>query len=840
MSPATVARPRALRLRPVALACLSGLWLLPASAQTTAAAQPVERVEVVGATPLNGANLRRNQIAAPVQSASDEDLTRTASGDLSEFMNRRMGSVHVNSITGNPLQMDVNYRGYTASPLLGTPQGLSVYLDGMRLNQPFGDVVGWDLIPKSAIATMQLMPGSNPLFGLNTLGGALAIQSKDGRSHPGGAVEASIGSHGRLYGEVSYGTVLPSGIDVFGTTSQLLDDGWRVNSASDVMQGFFKAGYTYASGTRVALSVAAADSKLNGNGLQEQRFLARDYASVYTQPDITQQQSSLANLSLEHAFSATTRLSANLYARRVKGSTLNADINEGSLDQPLYQPGAQEQDALAAAGYSGFPTSGANAGNTPFPSWRCIANGLLIDAPGEKCNGLINTTATAQHTAGLNAQLSLTGDLNGQRNLLVVGGTLESSRVSFQQDAQLGYLNPDRTVTGIPSFADGVTGGNVDGEPLDNRVRLGSRSQTVSLFASDTLSFGPTLNANVSARYNRTTVHNRDGLVSAPDPSSLDGDHTYSRVNPALGLTWNPTADLGAYAGWASSSRAPTAIELGCANPDNPCKLPNAMAGDPPLRQVVTRTVELGLRGKALGTLNWRAGVFNASNVDDILFVADAQSGFGYFKNFGRTERKGFELGLDGHWDALSLGLNFTRLDATYQSAETVLGEANSANDTGGGLEGNIQIAPGNRIPLVPQHILKASLGYEFNPQWSLDADWQAVSSSLARGNENGQHAPDGIYYLGQGHSPGYAVVNLGVAYRPSEALKFFLQVNNAFDRRYSTAAQLGATGFDDNGNFQAQPFAAVDGAYPLRHATFYAPGAPRSFVLGLRYEFGK
>ena len=103
---------------------------------------------------------------------------------------------------GNPFQPDLNYRGYTASPLLGTPQGLSVYMDGVRLNQPFGDVVSWDLIPRQAIASMTLMPGSNPLFGLNTLGGALSIQTKDGRDAPGtirpGDVRQRHASRGRV------------------------------------------------------------------------------------------------------------------------------------------------------------------------------------------------------------------------------------------------------------------------------------------------------------------------------------------------------------------------------------------------------------------------------------------------------------------------------------------------------------------------------------------------------------------------------------------------------------------------------------------------------------------
>ena len=105
-------------------------------------------------------------------------------------MNRRFTSVFVNEIQGNPFQPDINYRGYTASPLLGTPQGLSVYVDGVRLNQPFGDIVSWDLIPRAAIASTTLIPGSNPLFGLNTLGGALSVQTKNGRSDPGTSVQA--------------------------------------------------------------------------------------------------------------------------------------------------------------------------------------------------------------------------------------------------------------------------------------------------------------------------------------------------------------------------------------------------------------------------------------------------------------------------------------------------------------------------------------------------------------------------------------------------------------------------------------------------------------------------
>jgi outer membrane cobalamin receptor len=99
-------------------------------------------------------------------------------------MNKRLTSVFINENVGNPYQPDINYRGYTASPLLGTPEGLSVYLDGVRQNQPFGDVIARNLIPKIAIRDMALIPGSDPVYGLNTLGGVVSVQTKDGLTTP--------------------------------------------------------------------------------------------------------------------------------------------------------------------------------------------------------------------------------------------------------------------------------------------------------------------------------------------------------------------------------------------------------------------------------------------------------------------------------------------------------------------------------------------------------------------------------------------------------------------------------------------------------------------------------
>jgi outer membrane receptor protein involved in Fe transport len=298
-----------------------------------------------------------------------------------------------------------------------------------------------------------------------------------------------------------------------------------------------------------------------------------------------------------------------------------------------------------------------------------------------------------------------------------------------------------------------------------------------------------------------------------------------------------------AYASVSESSRAPTSIELGCANPEQPCKLPNAMAGDPPLKQVVTRTVEFGLRGTPAPHLHWNAGLFRAENRDDILFVADNQAGFGYFKNFGQTRRQGLELGANGKFGNLTLGAQYTLLDATYQSAETVNGSSNSSNDSAQagtpGIDGTIAIRAGNKIPLIPRQMLKFTAEYAVSSDLAFNAGMIATSGALARGNENGGHQADGQFYLGPGRSAGYAVFNLGASLRMSPQWRLVAQVNNVFDTRYSSAAQLGTAGFDGNGNFQARPFGgSASNGYPLQNSTFFAPGAPRQIWVALRYSF--
>jgi outer membrane receptor protein involved in Fe transport len=265
------------------------------------------------------------------------------------------------------------------------------------------------------------------------------------------------------------------------------------------------------------------------------------------------------------------------------------------------------------------------------------------------------------------------------------------------------------------------------------------------------------------------------------------------------------------------------------------------MAGDPPLDQVVTHTFEVGARGLVDQLLAWNVGVFRADNRDDIMFVADETSGFGFFQNFGKTRRQGAEAGVKARFGPVDVGANYTFLDATYRSSEEVLGEGNSTNEEGPGFEGSIDVESGNRIPMTPRHIFKTFAEWRIVPQFSVNADLIAVAGAYVRGNENNEHEPDGEFYIGPGKTGGYTVVNLGAEFRPTPALKIFAQVNNLFDREYYTGGQLGSTGFNAAGNFVARPFAGpiVDGERPLLGSTFFAPGAPRAYWAGVRYSFG-
>lgn len=836
------------------------------SLSTHAADLTTDKIEVISITPLPGIGVGLDKIPSNVQVVKGSDIQKSNSIDLSSYMNQKMTGVNINEMQGNPLQSDISYRGFTASPLLGTPQGLSVYMDGVRMNQPFGDVVSWDLIPKNAIYGMQLMPGSNPLFGLNTLGGAISVQTKDGRNSRGGAIQQTLGSYARKITEFEYGGVSSdNSIDYFVAGTYFDENGWRQKSESDNKQFFGKLGWQ-GEKTDLKLTYAYSNSDLNGNGLTPSTSLDRNRSSVYTYPDNTKNKSHFMNLTGSHQLSKDTILSGNAYYRHIDTKTYNADLNDSSLPDsdgatgervtPSYSAkkssyGGSATLALAAAQDQYRAAYGDNLYTYAGNKSACDKNIDEHDEPGEKCSGIINRSNNKQNNVGLQLQLSQNNKLFGKDNTYTVGGGADFSRSHFTQTAEYGY--PDSpymgaTVIGSGSFADqNITYGNVNKVLDDRSVDLKSKTRTYSLFATDTLSVTDTVHLSTSGRYNHTSLENRDQqthytfstLQKLPNvldnDASLSSDNVYARFNPAIGLNFSPSKAFTTYAGYNEGSRAPTSIELGCANPARPCNLPNAMASDPPLKQVVAKTFEAGLRGN-VNNVSYSLGLFNTRNANDILFVASTASGAGYFKNFGETQRRGVETSLGTQFGSLSVGGNYTYLDATYESEETVNGAANSEADA----NGNITIKKGNHLVLTPKNNLKLFASYRFNDQINVGFDTQTRSSSYLRGNENNAHE-------GQGKSSGYTVLNLSASYVPKSDWTIFGKVNNVFDRDYSTGGALGISPYNDAGQYELSEYSSCStsgtcsayGKNVGHSASFLAPGAPRTAFVGVRWEFG-
>ncbi|HSI42974.1 MAG TPA: TonB-dependent receptor [Methylotenera sp.] len=816
----------------------------------------LDQVDVISTTPLPSIGLPINQIPSNVQTVKAEDLERTQSLDITDYMNRNLSGVNTNNIQNNPLQADINYRGFTASPLLGTPQGLSIYLDGVRMNQAFGDVVSWDLIPKNAIKGMQLMPGSNPLFGLNALGGALSIQTKDGRNSPGGALQFTYGSDDRKIGEFEYGG-FTNNLDWFIAGTYFDENGWRDKSPTDFGQLFGKLGWQ-GEKTNLKLTYAYANTDLTGNGLVPQSQNRHDYDAVFTSPDNTKNKSDFVNLQLEHFFTDAVSFSGNAYYKKLKTNTLNGDMNDESLPEV---PGGVGQSL-------GTNYGGASAAN------NCLAQVLAADEPGEKCPGIINRTNTVQDTYGIFGQVNVLNKLFDLNNTYTVGAGAEFSRIKFNQTAEFADIF-GRAAVGTGFMADG-TNGDIDGDPDDRRTILKSRNTVYSLYGTDTIELTDKVSLTGAARYNHVKVANRDQLINdSTDPATLSGTHNFNRINPAIGLTYTPNTHLNFYGGYNEGSRAPTSVELGCANENAPCRLPNSFAGDPPLKQVVTKSWDAGVRGHLSEDIKWSAGVFTATNHDDLQFVSAGSTGQGFFKNFGETRRRGLEAALSGDYNAFSYGVSYTYLDATYQSSETINGNNNNSGQAVSAVEGAganltpvgrvVRISKGDKIPLLPKNQLKLFGSYKFTPDFELGSDVQLFSDAFVRGNENNEHQAGTVTYncvgavnvdtgltnaapcgnrtkqgifKGSGKVSGYTLVNIFASYKFQPEWKLFARVNNLFDREYATAGQLGADPFNSSGNVALGTGTQANRTTTVGD-TFVAPGAPRSAWIGVRYEFG-
>jgi outer membrane receptor protein involved in Fe transport len=752
-----------------------------ASPEQAAEPEPVPTYHsvVTATTPLHGSGLPKDHVPANVQTISAEDLADHKSLDLSAYLGEAVGSISINDVQGNPLQPDLQYRGYLASPLLGAPQGLSMYLDGVRLNEPFGDTINWDLIPSNAIRSVNLIPGSNPIFGLNTLGGALSLETKTGFTDPGADGTLLYGSWGRKLARGSVGAH-DDNFGVFAAGQVFDEDGWRNASPTRSEHVFVSGAYQHA-GTAADLSLIGANTSLVGNGPLPEQLLATDRSAIFTTPDRTENQLFMATLRGEQPISTHVRLSAMAYVRTNRTRTVNGDQRDWA--ECMAMPGV-----LCSIDDAGNEAAVVDKAGTPVP----------FDESYDAAN---NRTETRQTSYGVSAQLGVDAPLAGRENHLFVGGDVGQSRIRFRSQTTVATLDDDRAT---------IDRGFVDPASV---IAVDSTVNDLGVYATDTFSIRPDLFITLSGRLNVTQLSLDDQIGD-----ELSGDHSFHRFNPAAGISYQPHPWLGGYASYSESNRAPTAVELTCASPTDPCRLPNAFVADPPLAQVVARTVEAGLRGSAqpLGTaISYDVTAFHTVNSDDLIFISSGMvANQGYFSNVGDTRRQGIEADLTGRTEIgggsrLDWGVHYTLIDATFETAFTALSATHPD-----AVDGQIAVAAGAHIPSIPRHVVKLALDYLSAFGLSAGVNVIGNSSQYFRGDEANLLAP----------IPGYVVVNARLGYRLGEHAQVFALANNLFDAKDSTFGVLGD---------------ATDVLGPTYDSPrFLGPGAPRAGWLGVDFHY--
>jgi outer membrane receptor protein involved in Fe transport len=716
------------------------------------------------------------------------DIARHGVPDVLGSLARTVPGLSLSDAQGNPYQPNLVYHGYTISPLQGTAQGLAVYLDGARFNQPFGDTVDFDLLPEAAIDHIDIASG-NPVFGLNALGGALLVATRTGRDAPGVDAWLAGGDHGRIEGGGAVGWSRDGeSLYIAGQASH--DGGWRRYSPSTVYNLYADVGEDGAT-AGVHLKLIGADSDLTGNGSAPVELLAADPRAVFTLPDNTRNSYGRVSLHPWAALSNTTRLEGSLYFQHLTQRTVNGDAADiGPCDN------IAGLLCLAADDGSQSPLIGRDGAQIP---------NVLNARPDEDYSpyGLLNRSSTSTDAGGALVQLVDRRAFFGGTNLLRLGASYDASRSAFSAATELGQLTAIRSVVGLgPEIA--------QPDAAIAPVSLTARTSYTGLFVAETLPLARRFSADLDLRYNHAAITLEDQLGTA-----LDGHHDFDRLNPGVALTFAASPALSLRAGYSEANRVPTPAELSCAGPDDPCSLTNFFVGDPPLKQVVSRTWQATAAGTiatAGWSLRWELDLYRAQNSNDIQYVASDVRGRAYFVNIGKTRRQGLDLNLAATRGRWTVRAGYAYTDATFRTALTL----NSPDNPSADEAGLIAVEPGDEMPGVPRHRGLLSVDYDA-PAFTLGAALQAQSGQVLFGDEANLQPRTGAF----------AIVDAHASARITGPLWLFGEVTNLFDRTYATYGTFGQT--------DAVFLVEAPGASDPRSL---GPGAPRRWRLGARVKF--
>ncbi len=802
-------------------------------------------IEVIGVSPLPGILIEKEKYPNTSQSIDEEKIKKNLSKSLVDIMNENLTGVTVKDVQNGSFQKNVDYRGFTASPLLGESQGITVYLDGIRINESFGDTVQWELIPEYAIKKVDLM-SSNPAFGLNALGGSLSLSTKKGLDYKNEKLyfdnTIKIGSfayHSEIF-EFGTGT---ANTGLYTSIEKASDGGWRDHSDGKIGRFYTNLGHEEEN-YEVNLSILGADTDLNGNGVTPVELLHVDRDSVFTWPDNTTNKVLMITGSGSYFTENDSIISTKLYIRRLFRNTFNAD--EVDAEECAEDVAADANELKSDYSFDDAPLCGEDNSTGDY--------GVILDQNGNAIEsnddirkyGLLNKTFTTTTTFGGGIQYDTFENFYDREHQIALGLSYDQAKSYYRSGGFLGILTNERTVNPlynsfdqpIELVAEQEHTGNGGDPDEKERGDVGPAEVTGKLnlygaYISDTFKFDELTTFSTSARANIAFVELIDNFKTSiyTRTAFVNGDHRYFRVNPALGFVRELSNDSSFLLNYREASRAPSPVELACADPAAPCRLPNAFVADPPLEQVITRAMETGIRGvNKLNqfSVNWSSVGYLSKNYEDIIFVSSGTGlSSGYFKNFGQTQRLGLELSLKGtntntNKNLRSFLLNYSYMRATFQSSHTLpaANHPNSVND----------VEVGDIIPGMPEHKLNANFTYGLLNDLDISIGLTAASGVFLRGDESNQLNKT---------SP-YAVFNLQTEYSPKRNINVFARIENVMNSDYETMGVLGEASSDEVSVpiSELGDTGAGDTAVGPLDPNFLSPGQPRSFFLGVNINW--